>query len=133
VAAVFNLEIHTPYRLFFNGKAQSITLQLADGEICAYANHCAFTAPVVTSVLNFKDEGGKTLTAFISGGILQVKEHKYILMVNAAEWPEEIDKARALSAKQQAEETLKNANFRFETVKAKEKLRRAECRLRVAR
>ena len=131
MAALFNFEVHTPYRFFYNGKAQSVTLQLLDGEICVYAKHSAFTAPVVTGVLRFKDTKGNLRTAFISDGIFQVKEFKYVLMVNSAEWPEEIDKERALAAKQQAEDSLKDAHFRFEIDKAKEKLRRANCRLKV--
>jgi F-type H+-transporting ATPase subunit epsilon len=52
-------------------------------------------------------------------------------MVDCAEWPEEIDKERALEAKEQAEKVLNDANFKFETDKAKERLRRADYRLKV--
>jgi len=129
--ALFNFEVHTPHRLFYSGKAQSITLALADGEIGIYANHAPFTAVSVPGILRIKDTDGNFRAAFVSGGILEVKEHKNVLMVDSAEWPEEIDKERALESKEQAEKILSDANFKFETDKAKEKLRRAENRLKV--
>ena len=128
---MFNFEVHTPYRFFYTGKAQAITLVLADGEIGIYANHSPFTAVSVTCILRIKGEEGKWRAAFVSGGILEVKEHKNVLMVDCAEWPEEIDGDRALQSKEQAEKILGDANFKFETDKAKEKLHRAECRLKV--
>jgi F-type H+-transporting ATPase subunit epsilon len=128
---LFNFEVHTPYHLFFSGKAQAITLALADGEIGIYAHHSPFTAVVVTGILRIKENDGNWRAAFVSSGILEVKEHKNVLMVDSAEWPEEIDKDRALESKKQAEKTLSDANFKFEIDKAKEKLCRAECRLKV--
>jgi F-type H+-transporting ATPase subunit epsilon len=127
----FNFEVHTPYRLFFSDRVEVITLTLADGEIGVYANHSPFTAPVVTCVLRIKDDKGKWRSAFVANGILEVKEIKNVLMVDAAEWPEEIDKERALLSKYEAEETLKDSQLKFEVYKAKEKLWRANCRLKV--
>jgi F-type H+-transporting ATPase subunit epsilon len=128
---LFNFEVHTPYRLFYSGKAQAVTLALADGEIGIYANHSPFTGVVITGILRIKESEGNWRTAFISEGILEVKEHKNVLMVDSAEWPEEIDKERALKSKEQAEKILSDANLKFETDKAKEKLRRADYRLKV--
>jgi len=129
--ALFNFEVHTPYRLFFSGKAEVIVLTLMDGEIGVYAHHAAFTAPVVTGKLSIKTDSGEWRTAFIADGILEVKDHKNVLMVDTAEWPEEIDRDRALVDKQQAEEDLKTAHLKFEADRVKARLRRAECRLKL--
>jgi F-type H+-transporting ATPase subunit epsilon len=131
--APFNFEVHTPRRLFYSGRTQAITLALADGEIGIYAHHSPFTAVTVTGILRIKDEKKEEWrTAFVSSGILEVKEHKNVLMADCAEWPEEIDKERALASKQQAEKILSDTNLKFETDKAKEKLLRAEYRLKVS-
>jgi len=129
--ALFNFEVHTPQRLFYSGKVQSVSLALADGEIGILANHAPFTAVVAAGILRIKDDKDESRAAFISSGILEVKEHKNVLMVDCAEWPEEIDKERAIGSKEQAGKNLIDASFRFETDKAKEKLRRAESRLKV--
>jgi F-type H+-transporting ATPase subunit epsilon len=130
VSVLFNFEVHTPYRPFFSGKAQAITLTLVDGEIGVYAHHSPFTAPVLSCVLRIKDSKGVWRCAFITGGILEVKDHKTVLIVDAAEWPEEIDKERALAARNRAEESLKTARLKFEIDNAKSELRRAMFRLK---
>jgi F-type H+-transporting ATPase subunit epsilon len=129
--ALFNFEVHTPQRLFYTGRTQVIIIGLVDGEIGIYANHSPFTALSVSGVLRIEDGSGSWRSAFVSGGVLEVKEHKNVLMVESAEWPEEIDIERVLESKKLAEETLKNPNIRFEVDKMKEKLRHAEYRLKV--
>ncbi|MDR2943266.1 MAG: ATP synthase F1 subunit epsilon [Treponema sp.] len=131
MSALFNFEVHTPCRLFYSGRVQAITLALEDGEIGIYANHCPFTARSVTGVLRVQDENGGWRSAFVCSGILEVKEHKNVLMVESAEWPEEINREQVLEYKRQAEETLKDTHLKFEIDKAKKKLRHAECRLKV--
>ncbi|MDR1319207.1 MAG: ATP synthase F1 subunit epsilon [Treponema sp.] len=132
MAKLFSFEVHTPYRPFFSGPVESLVLPLVDGEIGVYAGHSAFTAASVTGVLRIKDKDGRWRPAFVTEGIIEVKEHKTVLMVDAAEWPEEIDRERAETAKREAGESLDMGMFRFEIDNARAKLKRAECRLKVA-
>jgi F-type H+-transporting ATPase subunit epsilon len=131
MAALYRFEVYTPYRRFFSDVVESVTLTLSDGEITVYANHSFFTAPVVTGILKIKDRTGVWKNAFIAEGLLEVKNHNTILMADAAEWPGEIDRERALAAKQKAGETLDASLFKFESSAAHAALRRAEFRLRV--
>jgi F-type H+-transporting ATPase subunit epsilon len=131
MAKLYTFEVHTPYRRFFAEPVEAIIITLIDGEIGVYANHSAFTAPVVTGILKIKDQDGTWRQAFTTEGILEVKEHKTVLMVDAAEWPGEIDYDRAAAAKQQAEESLKAGMFRFDTDTTRAGLKRAETRLKV--
>ena len=128
----FNFEVHSPHRLFFTGRVESIILMLSDGEIGVYANHSPFSAPAQSCILRIKDDKGELRHAFISEGILEVKEHKTVLMVDDAEWPEEIDRERCLASKKEAEENLETALLKFEIGKAKSKIRRAEVRLQTS-
>ena len=128
--SLFNFEVHTPYRPFFTGRVEAITLTLSDGEIGVYAGHAPFTAPVASCILRIKNDKGEWKPAFITDGILEVKEHKNVLMVDAAEWPQEIDAERARTAQQRAGEDLAIASLKFEIDRAKAKLRRAEYRLK---
>ena len=131
MALLFNFEVHTPHRRFFDSKAQVIVINLVDGEMGIYAKHSPFIAVTVTGILRIKDAEGNWKAAFVTGGILEVKEYKNVLMVDLAEWPEEIDKDSVLTARQQAEDTIKEAQFSFEIDKAKEELRRVEYRLKL--
>ena len=132
MAAFFRFEVFTPYRLFFADSAESVILTLADGDIEILARHSAFTAPVSTGVLRIKTSEGDKRRAFISSGILEVTGNKTVLMVDAAEWPEEIDTERAIASGKQARETLKTAMLKFEVDNAKNRIRRSDYRLKVA-
>ena len=127
---LFPCEIHTPHRPFYTGQVEAITLTLSDGEIGVYAHHCAFTAPTVSCILCIKDDKGEWRSAFITDGILEVNDHKAVLLVDSAEWPQEIDNERALAAKQEAEKNLETPLLKIERERIKVKLRRAEFRLR---
>ena len=131
MAALFHFEIHTPYRLFFSDSAEAIVLTLLDGEAAVYASHVPFTAPVVPCLLKIKDKKGNWKTAFVSEGILEVTEIKNILLVDTAEWPDEIDYDRAKRAKEQAEGDLRSGLMKFETSQANSSLRRAKMRMQV--
>jgi len=130
MAALFRFEVHTLYRLFFSGNVESITLTLTDGEIGVYANHSFFTAPVLSCILRMKDDKGVLRSAFVTDGILEVKEHKAVLMVDIAEWPDEIDQDEARTAKEEAEKEISGALLHVELEAAKARLRRAEFRLK---
>jgi F-type H+-transporting ATPase subunit epsilon len=130
MSELFDFEVHTPYRPFFSGKVELITLILSDGEIGILARHSPFTAPVRSCILRIRDEGGTERPAFITDGILEVSDCKTVLMVDAAEWPQEIDRQRALAAQQSAQTSLDSAVIKFETDKAQARLRRAEYRLK---
>ena len=133
MAALFDFEVHTPHRLFFSARVEAVVVTLMDGEVGIYANHSTFTAPSVSCILHIKDDKGQWRSAFVSDGILEVKDqskYKNVLIVDDAQWPEEIDRERALAAKNQAEKELETAMLKFEIDNAKAKLRRAEFRLK---
>jgi F-type H+-transporting ATPase subunit epsilon len=130
MANLFPFEVHTPYRPFFSEQVEAFIITLVDGEICVYADHSLFTAPVVSGILKVKDQKGRWRSAFITEGIVEVKAHKTVLMVDAAEWPKEIDHERALAAKSKAEEILGMSVLKFEVDNARASLRRAQMRLK---
>jgi F-type H+-transporting ATPase subunit epsilon len=130
MSATFRLEIHTPYRLFYNDDAEAIVLRISDGDIGVYGGHAPFTAPVKTCVGRIRGKDGVWKNAFIADGIVEVKKTKTVLLVDDAEWPHEIDAQRAAAAKKAAEATLAERSFKFAQTAAKEKLARAEARLK---
>ena len=132
MAALFPFEVHTPYRLFFSAPVEAIVLTLLDGEAAVYANHSAFTAPVLPCLLKIKNKDGDWKTAFTAEGMLEVKERKTVLVSNAAEWPHEIDCERAKKAKENAETNLATGILKFETEKAAASLLRANIRIKAA-
>ncbi|MDR2471913.1 MAG: ATP synthase F1 subunit epsilon [Treponema sp.] len=127
----FKFEVHTPYRQFFSGEIEALTVTLPDGEMTVYAGHSFCTAPVLPGFLRIRDREGTWKNAFVAEGILEVKGHNTILMADAAEWPGEIDRDRAEKSLAAAEETIASSMLKFEITAATAARRRAYYRLRV--
>ena len=127
----FKLELDTPYRRFFSEEVDAVTLTLTDGEITIYADHSFMTAPVKAGVLKIKAKNGGWKNAFIADGILEVKAHGTIILADAAEWPDEIDRERAEKALAAARESMDAGTFKFETSTAEAAARGAQLRLKV--
>lgn len=130
MAALFSFEAHTPHRLFYSDQVEAAVLTLVDGEAGIYANCAPFTAPVVPCLLKLKDKEGKWRVAFAAEGVLEVKNRKTVLVLDSAEWPEEIDIERARKALALAEETLAKGGLKFEMESAAASFRRAKMRIK---
>ena len=131
MALTFPFEVHTPSHLFFREAVQAVIVTIPDGEIEILSGHHICTAPVMIGYLKIKTAGGSWKTAFTSDGIIEVTEHKTVLLSEAAEWGNEIDHERALKAKETAEDKLKKSTQKFEIDNAISSLKRAEYRLKV--
>jgi len=68
----------------------------------------------------------------ISGGFLEVRPDKVIILADACERADEIDIARAEEAKKRAQETMKAAPLTADAAAAEASLRRSLARLKVA-
>lgn len=103
--AEFELEVLQPERVFFKDKVEMIVVRAIDGEIGVMAGHEPIVIPVGIGKLRIKKDG-KWREAAIAGGVLEVKGDSVTILTDAVEWPEEIDKQRALAAKERAEKKL---------------------------
>lgn len=104
----FLLEIITPERKFFKGDVERLVARSISGDIAILANHIPLVTPLDISVIKIKS-GGEELKAAISSGYMEVSKDKTTIIVDAAEWPDEIDLSRAEKAKERAEQRLKAA------------------------
>ncbi len=121
---VFDVEIITPDRIFFTGKATMIEFNTTVGEIGVYKNHIPLTTVLAPGIVTITMEEGKK-TAAVHAGFAEILPEKVTLLAEIAEWPEEIDTKRAEEALERAKERL--------AVKTKETdLARAEIALRKA-
>lgn len=129
--SIFQLEIITPEKQFFKGETDSLVMPALDGEYGVRAGH----EPVVTAlepgtVRYHIQEGWQTVV--VSQGFAEVMPDYAILVVSAAERPDEIDQARAERAKARAEEQLRQKQSIQEYHHSKAALARAMARLKGA-
>jgi F-type H+-transporting ATPase subunit epsilon len=126
----FACEILTPYRRFYNGRAESVTFVTHDGQIEILANHESLVAPVRVGQLRLV-VGGKVRRAAITEGFARVKGGRIDLFVDAAEWPEEIDRERAERALGRATKRLATETLAWRIEASRHAAARAQNRLAV--
>jgi F-type H+-transporting ATPase subunit epsilon len=127
----FSCDILTPYRRFYSGKAESVTFVMHDGQVQVLAGHDSFVAPVRIGQLRLVVEGRVRMAA-ITEGFARVKEGRVDLFVDAAEWPEEIDRERAERALGRATTRLATETLAWRIDASRRAAARAQNRIAVA-
>ena len=99
--ATMQVELVSPERIIFSGEAtQVITRTLGGGEIAFLPGHAPFLGALVENHTRITLADGQVLDVAVHGGFVQVSG-------NTAELGEHVDRARALRAKDSAEELLR--------------------------
>ncbi len=127
----FELSVLTPERSFFTGKAVSVSVKAIDGFITIWARHTAMATALDIGELTIRTRN-ETLTAFHSKGFMEVLDNQVSILVQACEWPEDIDVKRAEEAKKRAETRLSSEGIKT-AAGNKIALSRALTRLKVKR
>ena len=130
---VFGVEIITPDRIFHKGEATMIEFNTAAGEIGVYKNHIPLTTVLAPGVVTIHKDGEDNVIAAVHSGFAEVLPDKVTLLAEIAEWPEEIDVARAQAAKARAEERLANKTEDMDIKRVELALRKALVRIDIAK
>lgn len=133
MAEHIHLEIVTPTKVIYEGKADEITAPGIEGEFGVLIGHTPFLTFLGTGELNFKVDGKERFVA-IDGGFIEVTPTRVTAIVDEAVYAEDIDVEEAERMKQEATEKLKELSEDDEEyLKAKAMLNRAEALLKVAK
>ncbi len=127
----FHLQIVTPDGLFFDGDAEKLIVRTTTGDVCILARHADYVTPLGMGQAKVTIDG-KVRKAACIGGLLSVVKGEVRLVPTTFEWAENIDKERALRAKEKAQERLKNTNNNKEFALIEAKLKRALVRVSVS-
>jgi len=104
-----HLEVVTPERKVFEADVDSVEIPGLDGELGILPGHTQLVSqlkPAGLLTYHIADEKGQMS---ISSGFVEVNPDKVIVLADHAARPEDIDLARALALKQQAEELLQKS------------------------
>ena len=121
------------WRSFFTGTATMIEFNTAAGELGVYARHIPLTTVLAPGVVTIHKQGEEDIIAAVHSGFAEILPEKVTLLAEIAEWPNEIDKARAEAAKARAEERLANRTEAIDVKRAEFALRKALVRIDIAR
>ena len=128
----FKLTIATPDGARFSGNARSVTVKTTEGDVQILCGHADYLAALGTGKANLVAEDGTQRTAALSGGFISCVGGTVDIVATTFEFSEDIDLARAKSAKERAEAKLSYEKDARALNVAKAKLARALCRISVA-
>jgi F-type H+-transporting ATPase subunit epsilon len=130
------LEVATPARLLVSLEVDEVVAPGSEGYFGVLPGHAAFLTTLAAGELSYRQGRDEQYLAVI-GGFTEVNADRVIVLAEAAERPEEIDRERAERARQRAEQRLagKSAGASSEDIdyaRAVAALTRALARLQVA-
>lgn len=127
-----HVEIVTPYEMFFEGMVEMIIVTGKDGEIGILPGHSPLIAALVPGEVRIK-VNGQWKVASLTNGYAEIGPTLSIIVVSAAEWPEQINLARAEKALARAEARLEDpATTAQERTRSRHGAERARARIKVA-
>ena len=118
-------------RLIFSGACLRVTAPAAFGEVCILPRH----APLLTSLrpgsIRLLPSTGEEQFYYVSGGFMEVKDSRVTILADQVLRSSEIDQERAMEARREAEQVLRETHLLEDRDIAKLNLIKAAAQLRV--
>jgi F-type H+-transporting ATPase subunit epsilon len=124
------LEVVTPERMLLSEEVDEVTIPGSEGYLGILPGHLPLLTTIGVGVLSYH-QGGRKHSFAVSGGFAEVLGDRVIVLAETVERPEEIDVARAQTAKQKAEQLLMSKQ-QIDVQAAMADLLKATTRLQVA-
>ena len=129
--ANLKLDIVTAERIVYSAEVDAIVAPGAEGQLGILPHHAPLMTILQSGELVVR-RGGEEDVMAISGGFLEVRPDRVIVLADSAERAEEIDTERAVAAKKRAEERLaERGRIEIDEARVQASLRRAIARLSV--
>jgi len=124
------LDIVTAERVVYSEEVDAVVAPGVEGQLGILPHHTPLMTTLEVGELLVR-KGGEEFSMVISGGFLEVRPDRVIVLADAAERAEEIDIARAEEAKRRAEERISRRIPEVDLAQAEAALRRSLVRLKV--
>lgn len=124
------LDVVTAERVVYSEDVDAVIAPGIEGQLGILPHHAPLMTTLQAGELLVK-RGGQEDSLAISGGFLEVRPDRVIVLADSAERAEEIDISRAEAAKQRAEQRLGARDTGLDEARYEAALRRAMARLTV--
>ncbi len=126
-----NIKIIKPDGEFFDGNGNFLEFTAVTGRMGVYDNHIPLTTILEPCVVKIH-HGEVVKKAAVLGGFIEIQKDRIIILAEDANWPEDIDVARANAAKERAQARLDKKESGTDLVRAEAALKRAMARISAA-
>jgi len=129
--ATLRLELVTAERLVYSDDVDMVIAWGIEGQLGILPLHAPLMTMLQPGELIVR-KGGQEFYLAVTGGFLEVRPDKVIILADACERADEIDVARAQEARRRASELMKALPTNVDLATAEAALRRSLVRLKVA-
>jgi len=127
------VEVVSPQRVLFSGEVRMVSVPATDGYMGIMGRHAPLLSTLSIGEIILHEENGEQTSIAISGGVVEVRPNKVIILADVGEAAEDIDEDRAQAALERAKESLASNPPPEERAPLIESIRRSNLRLKVAR
>ncbi len=129
----FQLNIIEPEGVFYEGEADMLELNTTEGEIGILPGHIPMTVIIKPGIMTIYETNGEEKKAALHAGFVEILQDKVTILAEIAEWPSEIDEARAEAALDRAQDRLQEKSPNTDLARAEAAMLRALARINVLR
>ena len=131
MATTMQLDIVSAEAEIFSGEVNAVIAPAIMGDVGIYPNHTPLVTQLKPGELKIEVEGEPDQHIYVSGGMLEVQPDIITVLSDTAVRAEDLDEAKALEAKQKAEEALSEKGAEIDSTRAMAELAEANARLRM--
>lgn len=126
MANTVHIDVVSAEESIFSGEAEFVVAPAGAGEVGIYPNHAPMITTIKPGALRIKQSAAQEETLiFISGGMLEVQPGMITVLADTAIRGQDLDEAKAIAAKEAAEEALKNRSSEIDYAAAQAELAEA--------
>ncbi len=129
----FKLYIVEPDGVFYEGEIDMLEFNTTEGEIGVLPGHIPMTVIIKPGIVTVYETGKEEKKAAIHAGFVEILPDKVTILAEIAEWPEEIDMARAEAAMERAQARIQEKASGTDMMRAETALLRAMARINLVK
>lgn len=123
MAMTMHVDIVSAEQEIYSGTVEEVFAPAEMGEVGILPRHSPLVARLKAGEVRVKPEGNSEMESiFISGGILEIQPHVVTILADTGMRADDLDEAKALEAKQRAEDMLSDQEGKMDFAKAKAEL-----------
>ena len=121
------VELVSPERILWSGEADMVVARTSEGDIAFLTGHSPFIGALGIGAVTIRSTSGADTRVAVHGGFVEVSGDRVTILSDVAELAEDIDRARAERALDEAQRRERDGDAEAEAA-----LRRARLRVELA-
>lgn len=123
MAHTIHVDVVSAEDQLFSGEAEFVALPGESGELGIYPKHTPLITRIKPGSVRIKVAGqAEDVFVFVAGGMLEVQPNAVTVLADTAIRGKDLDEAKAMEAKNRAEEALANKDAKLDLAKAQAEL-----------